>query len=254
MSDDFETFGLQTSSYNFSAIGTDDLEADAYTLVTIAVDNSGSIAGLSDAINQCMGEVIKACRNSPRADNLMVRVVSFGSRVEEHHGFKLLMNCAPDDYAHFISGGGGMTALNDAAVNAIEAANVYAQKLKDDDYEVNGLVVVISDGCENQSTNTTQQVSDVLKQVQMNEQIDGGLLSILIGVEQGYGNTLAELKDWQQKTGFAQYVPIADAKDKHFAKVANFISRSVSSQSQAVNGGASQPVPFDQQGSSSLSI
>ena len=244
--EDFETTNLSTSSYGFSHIGFDDLGATEYTLVTIAVDNSTSISSLAPVINTCLGTVIKACALSPRADNLMVRVITFDSKVNEHHGFKLLMNCNPDDYLDCVSGN-GMTSLNDAAVNAIEAANVYATSLKDEDYDVNGLVVIISDGCENDSTNSVKQVADVLKQVQMNEQIDGGLHSILIGCEQGgWGNVTKELDAWKTEAGFSQYVPLTNVDDKSFAKIAQFISRSISSQSQALaTNGPSKSLSFD---------
>lgn len=242
----FEQFDLGNSSFGFSAIGTNDLEASEYTLVTIAVDDSTSIDCFASAINDCLGEIVLACRRSQRADNLMIRVVTFGNTVVEHHGFKLLMNCAPDDYKNCIKGR-GLTALNDAAINAIEAANSYAQRLKADDYGVNGLVVVITDGENNHSTAASANlVGAAMKKVQMNEQIDGGLHSILIGCDQGSGSINAILKSWQKDANFSQFIGLTDVKDKTFAKIAQFISRSISSQSQSLaTGGPSQALPFD---------
>lgn len=251
---DMEQFNLNNFSYQFSGMGTDDLEASEYTLVTIAVDNSGSILPFSDAINKCMGEVVKACRHSPRAENLMIRVISFGSSIEEFHGFKLLMNCNPDDYNNFINGNGGLTSLNDAAINSIEAANSYATTLKNEDYDVNGLTIVITDGYENKSTHDVKHVENILKSVQMNEQIDGGLHSVLIGCAATQDNSvLSQLKDWQKEAGFSQYVSLSDVKDATFAKIANFISRSISSQSQSLaTGGPSQSLSFDNSPQSSV--
>lgn len=248
MSDDFEQFDLQHSAFGFSAQEVEELDSE-YTVVDIAIDNSGSIAGLADAINKCLGMVITDLGKSPRADNLMVRLINFGGKVMEVHGYKLLRNCAPDDYKDAVTGDGGLTALNDAAVNAIESSNAYCKTLQDQDCEVNAILVVISDGLDNNSTNKTAQVMDAINRFKMNEHADGGLMTILIGCEHSYGNCLQELGDWQKATGFSQYEPLQDVKDSTFAKIANFISRSVSKQSiQLQSGGPSVALPFSDPG------
>lgn len=239
-----EDFNLQTSNYGFSGVGLDDLGASEYTLVTIAVDESGSVQDFKDEMEQALASVVEACRKSPRANNLMLRLVGFGTTFREINGFKELQNCNPDDYKGIINIS-GMTALHDACVNAIEAADVYGTQLVQNDFECNGLLVVITDGCNNHSTNTETQVKEALEKIKLTEHIDGGLLSILIGVNINNQEVKKELSAFERNVGFMQYVELSDANPSTLAKVANFVSRSVSSQSQSLaTNGPSKAVQF----------
>lgn len=242
-SDNLEEFNLNTSSYGFSGAQINDLGASEYTIVTIAVDESSSVINFKDGLEKCLSSIVEACRKSPRCNFLMLRVIAFSSNLREIHGFKELHNCNPDDYKDSVSPG-GMTALCDATVNAIEAAAVYGKNLVENDFECNGLLVVITDGMENNSTNTIKQAVDALKQVQLNEHIDGGLHTILIGVNEE-PSVRSYLESFKNDVGFAQEVHLVDANPETLAKVANFVSRSTSAQSQSLaTGGPSQSVGF----------
>jgi len=243
MSSTLEEFNLSTSSYGFSGAQIDDLGASEYTLVTIAVDESSSVSSFKDELEKCLSSIVEACRKSPRCNFLMLRLIAFGNGLREVHGFKELQNCNPGDYQGAVNPG-GMTALCDATVNAIEAAAVYGKNLVENDFECNGLLVVVTDGMENNSTNTTNQAKEALKQVQLNEHIDGGLHTILIGVNEDPG-VHSYLEDFKKDVGFAQEVHLVDASPETLAKVANFVSRSTSAQSQSLaTGGPSQSVGF----------
>src|SRR5688500_1244320 len=89
---------LPTGHYGYSATRLDDLGATEYTLVTIGCDVDPSVGGFVREMEAALREIVKACRFSPRADNLMIRLVTFHGRMEEVHGFKLLERCNPDDY------------------------------------------------------------------------------------------------------------------------------------------------------------
>ena len=139
------------SSYGFSATRINSLGAAEYTLVTIAADVSGSVSGFEKDIERAIKEVVKACRHSPRADNLMLRLVMFDHSLVEIHGFKPLMGCDPSDYDGCLHIG-GTTALFDAAHNAVAAVAQYGKDLSDNDFEVNGIVFVMTDGLDNASS------------------------------------------------------------------------------------------------------
>jgi hypothetical protein len=65
-------------------------------------------------------------------------------------------------------------------------------------------------------------------------------LSILVGLNEGH-----ELKDVASRAGINQFIPIQSVDDKAFAKLAQFISSSIDSQSQALGtGGPSQLLNF----------
>jgi uncharacterized protein YegL len=242
-SEPLEQHNLTTSHFGFSAKNVDELGATEYTLVTIAVDISGSVASFKGEMEKCLQEIIDACRKSPRADNLMVRVLTFSNNLDEMHGFKLLQECAPGDYADALNVG-GMTALCDATVNAIEALGAYGKTLVSNDYDANGILIVITDGADNNSTNTVQQAAKVVKNINKDEALES-LVTILVGVNVSDPQISKLLNDFKDKVGFTQYIEIGNANAKTLAKLAKFVSQSISSQSKALGtGGPSKPLSF----------
>lgn len=237
--------GLTGQHYGYSAADLDSLGATEYTLVTIAVDESGSVDSYKDEIEKCIQEVVKACKYSPRSDYLLIRLVSFCSSMREIHGFKQLIDCNPDDYKNVIHPGGS-TALFETAKNAIDATNDYGKHLADNDFDSNAIVFIITDGMDNASGQIDAvKVGEALKAVKKDEALES-IMSILIGVGVGgYADIQAYLDEFKNEAELTQYVEIKNANDKTLAKLADFISKSVSSQSSALgSGGASQPLQF----------
>lgn len=239
-SSDLLHHGLTASHFGFSAKNVDELGATEYTLVTIAVDTSSSVSGFDTEMEKCLKSIIEACRKSPRADNLMVRILSFDSRLEEIHGFKLLQDCHPSDYDDCLDVG-GLTALCDATVNAAEALNTYGQKLIDNDFDTNGILIVITDGDDNNSTNTQKQAQKIIQDINKAESLES-LVSILVAVNVDDQHMAACLQEFEKRVGFTQYVELDNASANTLAKLAKFVSKSISSQSQALgSGGPSKP-------------
>lgn len=227
------------SHYGFSATKIDNLGASEYTLASIVVDVSSSVAAFSTELTKAVKEVVRACKYSPRADNLMVRLTEFATRQNEIHGFKLLENCNESDYNNALTVGGS-TSLYDASVNAVEATNTYGHDLAKNDFSANGIVVIITDGDDNTSTLTVNSVKAELAKVVKEESLES-LVTILIGVNISDPYTGARLKQFKDDVGFTQYVELANADAKTLAKLAEFVSKSISAQSQALGtGGPSQ--------------
>ena len=242
LTDNLETFKLP-GSYGFSATGLDNLGSSEYTLVSLVVDESGSVSYFRKEMIDAIKAVVKACRYSPRADNLMIRLVTFSNTLSEIHGFKLLSNCNEADYDNLLNAGGA-TALFDACVNSIDATSAYGKTLTDSDFSVNGIVVVITDGEDNQSSSTLNSVKDSLSKVLSSETLES-LVSILIGVNVTSSSVSSALNELNTKAGFSQYVEIGNADGKTLAKLAQFVSKSISSQSQALGtGGPSKSLTF----------
>jgi hypothetical protein len=242
LTDNLETFKLP-GSYGYSATKLSDLGATEYTLVTLVVDDSGSINSFRTEMVEAIKSVVGACRFSPRADNLMIRLVTFSNSLKEIHGFKLLSNCNADDYNGVLNMGGA-TALFDATVNSVDATSAYGKTLIDSDFSTNGIVVVITDGEDNSSSNSLSSVADSLKKAITNETLES-LVSILIGVNVTESSVAAALSDLHTKGGFTQYVQLSDASAKTLAKLAQFVSKSISSQSTALgSNGPSKSLTF----------
>jgi len=241
--DGMEAKKIKGSHYGFSAKRVEDLGATEYTLVALTGDKSGSIDSFRLEIENCIKEVVKACQHSPRADNLMMRLTTFDSNLEEIHGFRPLTECDVDGYTDCIQVG-GMTALYDAACNAAESVTSYGKDLSENDFDVNAIVIVVTDGMDNRSTMTATEVKTRLADAVKSEALES-VVSILVGVNVNDPTVSQYLKDLKDAAGFTQYVELADAKASTLAKLADFVSRSISSQSVALGtGGPSQSLSF----------
>lgn len=241
--ENLEHHDLTVSNFGFSAMGINDLEASEYTLVTLACDASPSVEVFKPKMEECLQEILKACRRSPRADNLMQRLLAFNNRLEEIHGFQPLKDLNPTDYQNCLPVG-GLTSLFDATVNALEAIGKYGKTLVEHDYDVNGILIVITDGLDNRSTNTVLQAQQALDRIRKEECLES-LISILVGVNITDPVVSQELQTFKDQVGFTQYVELDNADEKTLAKLAQFVSKSVSSQSQSLGtGGPSQTLTF----------
>lgn len=231
------------SKYGFSGTRLDRLGSAEYTLVTIAADVSGSVYGFIRSIEKCISEIVTAAARSPRADSLMLRVVAFDNKLIEIHGFKPLMECAPDSYRRCLSAGGS-TALYDAAHNTVGAMTTYGKALTDHDFDVNALLFVVTDGADNASTQTARGVGAALSEAVTGEQVES-MLSVLVGVNVKEKRISRYLMDFSATAGFTQYVELGKADAATLGRLADFASRSIAVQSAALGTATpSQPLSF----------
>jgi hypothetical protein len=82
-------------TFEFSGVRPEKLGATEYTLVTVVVDETGSVSAFADELLRCVRAIVEACASSPRADNLLLRLVTFNDRVAEIHGFRPLTTPKP---------------------------------------------------------------------------------------------------------------------------------------------------------------
>lgn len=240
-----EEHALPTGSFGYSAARLEDLGATEYTLVDLVIDESGSVAGYKDDLEKAIQQIIQACKLSPRADNLMVRLVTFSDRLEEIHGYKLLENCNLGDYKGFLSPS-GMTALYDAAENSIMAQTDYAKKLSENDFSVNSVCFFLTDGMDNQSKGSESEVNKALKNAVKTEALES-LVTVLIGVGTKGDQQISQYLDkFHKGAGLTQFVEVEKTDAKTLAKLAEFVSKSISAQSQSLGtGGGSTPISLN---------
>lgn len=230
------------SGYRFSATKIGDLGAAEYTVVTVVVDTSSSVYDFGPQLEQALKTIFKSCEKSPRRDNLMLRVTQFNDQLNEIHGFKLFSGIKEDDYTGVLNIG-GMTALFDAADEAIQATGTYGKQLTDQDFLVNGIVFVITDGANNRGAiMDPAPVKKSIERVRKSESLES-LTTILIGVTNDDNDLDAYLRDVNDNCGFDQYVSIGKATPGRCARLAAFVSQSISSTSASLGtGAASQPI------------
>lgn len=235
------------TEFVYSAADINKLEevgAPEYTLCTVAVDVSLSVQPFMADIEKALSATIESWRRHPRKDYLMVRVIQFGSNVNEVHGWKLLVDCQPGDYEGVLKTD-GMTALYRAVCDGVCVMSDYAQKLVDRDFSCNAITVVLTDGADNRSGGVrASDVKTFIDAARTSEATESHL-GILVGVNVQEPEVQRFLRAFEAEAGFDQYVELADAEPATLEKLGNFMTSSVAAQSQALGtGAASQPLAF----------
>jgi len=227
---------LAGTTYGYSGTRLDDLSCSEYTLVAVAADQSGSVGAFQTDLEACLGEIVRACQQHPRAEHVMLRLTAFDGSLHELHGFKPLPTLDAKDYAGILHTGGA-TALHDAALNAIGALRSYGETLADQGFAVNGLVFVLTDGDDNASAGSAREVADQVRAALGSERIEG-LHTVLVGVGT-QGATAKALMRFSAEAGFDDFIPIDQANAGSLQRLARFASRSIGLQSTALGAGGS---------------
>lgn len=237
---DENTQVAKVGNFAFSGVRPDKLGSPEYTLVTFVMDKTGSVSRFAQELLDAKTAVVGACKKSPRAEYLLLRNTEFNSGIDEIHGFVELSTIDASKYQ--VPACGGSTALYDATYSAIAATNEYAKILLDSDFSTNAIVFVITDGDDNQSIQTPSSIAAEVKRGVQCEWLES-LNVVLIGINAAQYRS--SLTDFTNQAHLTQYVDVGDATPQKLAKLADFVSRSISSQSQALGtGGASQALTF----------
>lgn len=171
-----------------------------------------------------------------------MRVAAFSSAykggISEVHGFIPLKDIDPSAYRKLQPG--GLTPLNDACYIGIGAMNSYAKMLLDQDFGANGITFVITDGENNASAASMGMIKAEVEKATQSEIIESHV-SILIGINAS--SCAAALAKFQREAGITQFIDAGNATKGKLAKLAEFVSQSISSTSQALGtGGPSQAI------------
>lgn len=241
--DDMQQHKL-AGNFHFSGTRLDALGASEYTLATIAVDETGSTHRFKDELQKMLEVAVASCKKSPRSDNLLLRVLYFSSQypkgVKEVHGFKPLGEIDAANYPPLDPRGG--TPLCDAVYSAVGAMNVYGKELTSQDFNVNGITFVITDGEENTSTATMRMVKAECDLSISGENLES-MVTVLVGINASDPESQRALGEFRREAGMTQYIDAGDVTAAKLAKLAAFIDQSISSQSQALGtGGPSQQI------------
>jgi len=245
--DDTQTITIPgPGNFQFSGVKIDDLGATEYTLASMVVDISGSVAPFRKQLLDCIKAVVGACKKNPRAENILFRLLLFNSNLTEIHGFLNLGDIDPDKYDELQPD--GMTALFDATYDAVGATVEYARLLVKQDFDVNGVVFVVTDGMNNRGTMTPNEIKKKVDDCLSKEEMLS-LLTILIGLNDPAldwaPETKASLELFEKEANLSQFVDVGDATPDNLAKLGNFVSESISSSSTALAQGVpSQTLSF----------
>ena len=236
-----QTMNVANSNFQFSGVRPENLESTEYTLVSIVVDKSGSVQSFRNEMVDAIKSVIESCKSAPRAENLLVRVVFFNDTLEEVHGYLPLDDIDLSVYESLQPY--GVTSLFDATFESIGSVLKYSEDLQAQEMDVNGICVVITDGADNNSTMTPGMIKKQIEDALNQETVIESVMTILVGINAQDASSY--LNDFKSQANLQQYVDAGDADQKTLAKLANFVSQSISSQSQSLGtGGPSKSLSF----------
>ena len=231
------------SQYQFSGMPTTALGADKYTIATIVCDTSGSVVKFLPELTKTLKTILESCQKSPQSENLLIRLVQFDDDVTELHGFRELSQVDPNEYDTILKIG-GYTALYDAVFQSVEITRDYAKVLANQDFCANAILFVITDGGDNIGRRSPNQIKDLILEVQREECLES-IQIVLIGIVNGSVEIKNILQNFQNDAEITKYLNIDNANAKELAKLADWISKSISSTSQALgSGSASQLLQF----------
>ena len=234
--DSSQSITFKNTAFQFSGAGLNTLDSAEYTLVDIEIDSSYSINNFVQSMREVLKAVVRGLQKSPRSDNLLLRIGTFDQVPREFHGFTELNKCDLTKYDSLLNHLGPSTALYDASVSGIDALNTYGKELAESDYTVNALFIAITDGMDNNSTYNARTVRDKLVEGVGEKKLES-LTSILIGVNVHDANAKNWLSEFQNEAEFTKYEEMDKVDDKAFAKLAGFISQSISKTSTSLNTG-----------------
>ena len=241
--DEMEVLG--TGAFQFSGAKMETLEGSSeYTLVILAIDVSYSLIDFRDQLIKLAKSCIKAAQHDDNAERIMYRIVTFSTDVMEIQGFKPVDEIDVDAITFDIY---SSTALYDGTQDGIESVFGYGTALAKNDYSINAILFTFTDGMDNASKSASaSSVKRGFDNIRRSKDSADGIESInaiLIGMNASQCKNY--LEDFSVGGGFDQYIDAGDLDDATIKRIGNFVSKSVSSQSQAIGtGGPSQIASF----------
>lgn len=236
---------INVGGLKYTSIGFDKLGASAYTLVGIAVDETGSVQSFKQGLEDMLFASLESCQKSPNVLNLLVRSTAFnyssGSNIRELHGFELL-NALDLNVLKGSIDPRGNTNLFDATAEMLDAMHDYGKQLRDKFYQFNGVFYVITDGDDNSSKTTLSTLKEKIAKIKREELFEE-LHIILIGINDTETDIKEFLDKFEKEACLDAYISMGKVTPQKLAKLGGFVSQSISSHSQAIqNGAPSQPI------------
>lgn len=247
---DADNVGQSLGGFGYTSISVDKLGASEYTVVSIVVDKSTSVGPFKDQLEDMLKVSLESCKSSPRALNLLARSTAFsaswnsGSNIEELHGFTLLSSIDTDQFKRTIHPSGS-TPLFEATMEAIDTTYSYVKDLYDNEHitNANAVIFIITDGDDNASKNIRpNDIKERIKLINREECLES-IQTILIGINDTDPDFKDYLEKFRDEAAIDHYESVGNVTKSKLAKLAQFVSQSISSSSLALGTGqASQPI------------
>ncbi len=150
-------FDEDTAPMNFDF---DDLDSDQQLLARFVIDDSGSMdqpgESYVDDVRDALEDLTQMIQGSKQEDEMTLGKTLFGDRIKEEP------YCLVSDFDTSYSAPGWSTKLYDAVVQSVENVKAAVKKLTDQQFTARGLLVILSDGRDNDSSATKKQATDAI--------------------------------------------------------------------------------------------
>lgn len=224
-------------TFEYSAARPEELAETEYTLVGLACDISSSVHSYAQELVDAQHHIINACGKHDRGENLLVRSSTFNHQSSEVHGFKPIADIdLASDYPALSPR--GSTALFDATYDMLGAVLQYGEQLADADIDVNAIIFIITDGDDNSSSVSMSDIKNLIEKCRKSEKISS-VTTVLIGINDS--SCAHFLQNFQQQANLDHYISVGDASASKLAKLAKWISKSISTTSTSLSSGGSTP-------------
>lgn len=227
-----------TSGFQYSNIKVEALTASEYTIAMLVTDLTGSVSGFYKELVEVSKTVLAACIKHPKSENLLLRSTVFNDdiNVKEIHGFLPVSTIDPATYDSFPLPA-SCTPLMDAHLEACESLLQFGNDLASNQFTANAVLFIVTDGGENSSRNRDMgKIKKIMASLRNGDPLES-FTAILIGVDDSSSKVV--LKQYQMDSTIDEYKSIGDATPGNLAKVAQFISKSISTASVACGTGSS---------------
>jgi len=214
---------------------TDDFDTETM-LGIISVDDSGSVSQFATDIENMLKIVTQMNQSLPTKNKIMQRVTKFGDYVEEVHGIQPVDQIDTNKYTGVVQAG-GMTALRDAVMDALEVSEKFCTDLIKQDYDATACIFIITDGCENNShkCRSNTLVADKIKALRVDEYaFTSAPIIVLIGINVKDQFVKGQLDTFAKECCIDKFIAMEDVTKSSLGKLAGLISQSFSSKSQNV--------------------
>jgi len=205
---------------DFANFNPDEIEVDETINAVFIVDVSTSVRQYVKELNYAFNDFVESMQKSHIAEKLFVSIVEFNHEINVVNGFMPVSSIPQMDFSQKL---GGATALYDAVYHGLNNALDYRENLENSGVETKTMVFVITDGEDNSSNYSSNQIKTIIDKIQADELSAFSFTSILFGV----GNQ-ANFEQAKNDMGIEHLAKIGTSGDE-IKKMIGFISQSISS-------------------------
>lgn len=142
-------------------VEVDDLGGESVTLYVRVLDKSSSMGPYQQAVIDAANLQVKALLGAKGSEIMLMSTWTFSYDSELLHSYLPLDEVILLDNQNYSPS--GMTKLNDTVLDAITGAVAYAQTLRASGIRVKIVIIIVSDGEDNQSSHSIGQVRTVIE-------------------------------------------------------------------------------------------